>query len=137
MVIKSNILKNPVYPEDFTEEDKMKFDELSNEAQIIHKNVYENEPFIIYYSIVFYIRKLKGLEQSFTDDELQNLIKSYELKNTNIKCNGDEIDYLYDKENNPIFKDNDYFFKKKNEDDNDSNIVETENKLLTTDKITI
>jgi len=125
-MIKSNDLKDIPYPEDFTEDDKQEFDKLFSESKIIHPDIYENERWIIHYSIIIHIRAKKGMAQPFTDEELKKIVNNYKVNIKDIKCNGDEIDYLYDKENNPIFKDNSYFFKTNEEGNiaNTSNIKE-------------
>jgi len=120
-MIKSNILKEVPYPDDFTDEDKLEYDTLHAQAQVIHKKVAEEEPFIIHTAIIGHIRAKKGMEQPYTNEELQAVKDSYQLKSKIIECNKDEVDpYLYDKENNPI-----YFPSKLiiSCDENNSNVV--------------
>lgn len=131
MSIKSNELKDIPYPQEFDEEDKFEYDRLLNLSKVEHPDVFEKDRWIIHYGIIMYIRKKKGMEQAYTDEELQAIIDKYNeaSKNTIINCSGDEIPYLYDKENNPIFKDDSYFFKK----DDEGKIAET----IANDKVTI
>lgn len=113
--IKSNQLKDIPFPDDFTDDDKDEYLRLLNLAKIEHADVYETEKWIIHYGIIMYIRKEKGLAIPFTDEEFKAIVDKYEhpdwKENKEVVCNGNEIAYLYDKENNPIFKDNSYFFK--------------------------
>ena len=120
-MIKSNILKTHVYHDDFTEEDKLEYDTLHAQAQIIHKKTAEEEPFIIHTAIIGHIRAKKGMEQPYTDEELEAVKNSYMLKSKVIECNKDDVDpYLYDEEKNPI-----YFPSKLiiSSDENNSNVI--------------
>lgn len=102
-MIKSNILKSVPYPDEFTEEDKLEYDTLYAQAKILHSQVEQENPFIIHTAIIGHIRAKKGMECPYTDEELQAVKDSYKLTNKVIECSGNEIPYLYDKENNPMF----------------------------------
>ena len=102
-MLKSQVYKTIPYPDDFTEDDKLEYDLLYNQAKILHNDVYEREPFIIHTAIIGHIRAKKGMEQPFTDEELEAVKQSYILKSKVVECKGDEHPYLYDKENNPMF----------------------------------
>lgn len=123
--IKSNDLKDIPYPDDFTEDDKLEYMRLLNIAKVEHEDVFINNKWIIHYGIIMHIRKEKGFVCPFNDEELERIVERYRTaswtEDKEIKCNGDEIPYLYDKDNNPIFKDNSYFFK----NDEDGKVAET------------
>jgi hypothetical protein len=102
-MIKSNILKSVPYPDGFTEEDKIEYDNLYAQAKIIHSKVEEETPFIIHTAIIGYIRGKKGEGVEFTNEELEEVKKSYELKSKQVKCEVPEDHYIYDKENNPMY----------------------------------
>lgn len=132
--IKSNDLKNLPMPEDFTDDDKLRFEVLYNESKVKHADVYKKEPWVIYFAIIMYIRSEKG-QGTLTNEELEELASKYKEVPKEVICRGDEIPYLYDSSNNPIFKDNSYFFEN-NEIGNvaftsnvdDTVIIELENK---------
>lgn len=123
--IKSNQLKDIPFPDDFTDDDKDEYLRLLNLAKIEHADVYQKEKWVIHYAIIMYIRKEKGLEMPFTDEEFKVIVNKYEnpdwKENKEVVCKGDEIPFLYDKENNPIFKDNSFFFK----NDEEGKVAET------------
>jgi len=102
-MIKSNILKEVPYPDGFTEEDKINYDQLYAQAKLIHADVERENPFIIHTAIIGYIRANKGLAEPFTNEELEAVKNSYKLKSKIVECNEDENSFLYDKENNPIY----------------------------------
>lgn len=102
-MIKSNILKQTPYPEEFTEEDKIEYDTLYAQSKLIHADVEKETPFIIHLAIICHIRAKKGMAEPFTDEELQELKDRYVLKSKVIECKEPEDSYLYDKENNPIY----------------------------------
>lgn len=115
-MIKSNILKEVPYPTDFSEEDKLEYDRLDAEAKVIHGDIYQNEHWLIHTAIIAYIRAKNGNSVPVSDEELMALKDKYTLTAKEIKCNGDEIPFLYDKENNPIFKPDDELFVDSRED---------------------
>lgn len=115
-MIKSNQLKDVPYPDDFTEDDKLEYDRLDAEAKVIHADIYKNEWFIVHFAIIAHIRAKKGCEVPVSDEELMALKDKYTLTAREVKCNGDEIPFLYDKDNNPIFKPDDELFIKTKED---------------------
>lgn len=119
-MIKSNILKDVPYPDNFDENDKIDYDRLYAQAKIIHSQIEKENPFIIHIAIIGHIRAKKGMEEIFTDEELLMVKKSYELKSKIINCEVPENHYIYDKENNPI-----YFPAKLtiSDDKNNSNII--------------
>ena len=121
MSIKSNELKDIPFPNDFNDEDKLEYEKLLNESKVIHPDIYNNERWIIHYGIIMFIRTKKGIQTPYSDEELQKIIDNYKINVKEVKCNGDELPYLYDKENNPIFKDDSYFFKNNEE----GNVAET------------
>ena len=122
-MIKSNELKEMPIPEDFTDEDKDEYKHLMNLSKIEHPDVYEKEKWIIHFGIIMYIRKHKGEAQPYTDEEFNQILKNYEINDDkkNVKCDSNVLPYLYDKENNPIFKDDSYFYK----NDEEGKVAET------------
>lgn len=110
-MIKSNELKQMPIPDDFNDDDKAEYEKLLNESRIEHPDIYEKEKWIIHFGIIMYIRKHKGLAQPYSDEEFNEIVKRYELQEKEVKCDSNVLPYLYDKENNPIFKDDSYFFK--------------------------
>lgn len=119
MPVKSCELKDIPFPIEFTDEDKATYEILFNESKTTHPDVYNNERWIIHYAIIMYIRNKNGYKTPLSDEELQDIVNKYKVilneEVKEVKCNGDETPYLYDKENNPIFKDNSYFFKNNEE----------------------
>ena len=99
-MIKSNILKDVPYPEEFNDDDKEEYDRLFSEAKLLHEDVYKQEPWLLHLAIIAHIRTKKGMAYPINDDELMALKDKYKLKVKEVKCNGDEIDYLYDKNKN-------------------------------------
>jgi hypothetical protein len=106
-MIKSNTLKTPVYPEEFTEEDKAEYDLLYSQSKLIHPDIENENPFIIHMSVIAHIRSKNGKVVDFTDEELEEIRKSYKEYNTPddklIKTEIPEDHYVYDKENNPMY----------------------------------
>lgn len=133
-MIKSNEFKktDELYPEDFTDEDKEKFDELWEQAKVIHSEVFKNDPWIIRLATIGYIRANKGMAEAFTNDDLIHLKDQYKLESREFTTETSNNPYLYDKENNPIFKPDSYFFEEVS-----SNVVTTSNVDLTANKITL
>lgn len=133
-MIKSNEFKktDELYPEDFTEEDKIRFDELWEEAKIIHADTFKTDPWIIRLAIIGYIRSNKGQAEPFSNEDLEHLKSQYKLETREFTTDISNNPYLYDKDNNPIFKPDSYFFEEVN-----SNVVNTINEDLTSQKITL
>lgn len=133
-MLKSNQFKktDELYPDEFTDDDKLKFDELWEQAKIIHAEVYATDPWIIRLSIIGYIRANKGMAEPFTNEDLEHLKNQYQLETREFTTDTSNHPYLYDKDNNPIFKPNSYFFEEVN-----SNVVMTSNIDLTANKITL
>ena len=133
-MIKSNEFKktDELYPEDFTDEDKEKFDELWEQAKVIHSEVFKNDPWIIRLATIGYIRANKGMAEAFTNEDLIHLKDQYKLESREFTTETSNNPYLYDKENNPIFKPDSYFFEEVS-----SNVVTTSNVDLTANKITL
>jgi hypothetical protein len=102
-MIKSNILKEVPYPEEFTDEDKIEYDTLYAQAKIIHAEVERDNPYIIHISIISHIRAKKGMAVDFTDEQLEEIKNSYKLSSKVIECNVPENSYIYDKEKNPMY----------------------------------
>lgn len=106
-MIKSNILKNHVYPDEFSEDEKLEYDRLYAEAKIIHADVERENPFIIHFSIVMHIRAKRlgceGFEEIISNEELEQIKESYKLKSTVIECKEDPDHYIYDYDHNPIY----------------------------------
>ena len=102
-MIKSNEFKQTMYPDDFTEEEKLEYDTLSAQAKLIHPEVAKDNPYIIHISIIGYLRAKKGMECPFTDEELLKVKESYKLESKVIECKEPEDSYLYDKDNNPMY----------------------------------
>lgn len=119
-MIKSNILKDVPYPQEFTDDDKAEYDRLYAQAKIIHSQIEQENPFIIHMSIIAYIRGQKGMAVEFTNEELEAVKNSYKLENKVVECNPEEDSYLYDKEKNPM-----YFPSKLiiSSDENNSNVI--------------
>lgn len=119
-MIKSNILKEVPYPDEFTDEDKIDYDTLYSQAKLIHPDIERENPFIIHISIIGHIRAKKGMAEPFTNEELEAVKNSYKLKSKVVECDAPKDSYLYDKENNPI-----YFPAKLtiSSDENNSNII--------------
>lgn len=110
-MIKSNQIKEMPTPSDFNDEDKEEYKRYLELSKIEHPDIFERDKWIIHYGIIMYIRKQKGLAEPYTDEEFNDIVKRYELKEKEVKCDSNVLPYLYDKDNNPIFKDNSYFFK--------------------------
>lgn len=127
--IKSNELSNMPLPDDFTDDDKLRFEVLYNESKVKHSDIYQREKWILYFAIVMYIRSEKG-QGTLTNEELEELASKYKQVPKEVVCRGDEIDYLYNKDENPIFKDDSYFF----ENGKDGNVAFTSNVM---DKVII
>jgi len=102
-MIKSNVLKEVPYPDEFDDNDKLEYDNLYSMAKVLHKEIEEKEPFIIHTAIIGHIRAKKGMAEPFTNEELQAVKDSYVLKSKVFECKGDEDPYLYDKDKNPMF----------------------------------
>ena len=102
-MIKSNILKEVPYPDEFTDEDKLEYDTLYTQCKIIHTEVEKENPFIIHTAIITHIRAKKGMAVDFTNEELEEVKNSYKLKSKVIECDVPDDHYIYDKENNPMF----------------------------------
>jgi len=133
-MLKSNQFKktDEIYPEEFNDDDKLKFDELWEQAKIIHSEVYNTDPWIIRLAIIGYIRAGKGMAEPFSNEDLEHLKSQYRLDKREFTTDVSDNDYLYDKDNNPIFKPDSYFFEEVN-----SNVVSTSNLELTSNKITL
>lgn len=116
--IKSNQLKTVVYPDEFSEEQKLDFDNLYAQAKILHAETERDCPYIIYLAIVCHIRAKAGFTESFTDEEFNKIKADYELKTKLFACDVEPDHYIYDKENNPI-----YFPSTVNISDGTSNLV--------------
>lgn len=119
-MIKSNVLKEIPYPDDFNENDKLEYDTLYAQAKLIHTDVAKDNPFIIHTAIIGYIRAKKGMVETFTDEELEAVKNSYKLESKVIECKEPTDSYLYDTENNPMY------FASKLEitcDENDSTVI--------------
>lgn len=132
--INSNSLKDLPMPDDFNDDDKLRFEVLYNESKVKHSDVYKKEPWIIYFAIVMHIRSERG-KGTLTNEELEELASKYKQVPKEVVCRGDEIDYLYNKDDNPIFKDNSYFFENNEignvaftSNVNDTVVIELENK---------
>jgi len=121
-ILKSNIVKSNeyLYPPEFDENDKLEFDRLWDEASIIHKSIFDTEPFIIRLAIIGHIRTNKGLKEPFNNEDLENLKEQYKLKQKIFECNPDDEPLLYDKKKNPIFFPEEYFA---HQTENNSNVV--------------
>lgn len=102
-MIKSNILKDVPYPDEFTEDDKIEYDTLYAQAKFIHPKIEAETPFIIHIAIIAHIRSKNGMGVDFTNEELEEVKNSYKLKSKEVLCEVPENDYLYDKEKNPIY----------------------------------
>jgi hypothetical protein len=104
-MIKSNILKEVPYPDDFSEHEKLEYDTLYAQAKIIHADVEKENPFIIHFSVIMHIRaKRPGAEEiPISNEELEEIKNSYKLKSTVIECKEDKNHYIYDHDHNPIY----------------------------------
>ena len=119
-MIKSNILKEVPYPDEFDDADKLEYDTLYAQCKILHSEIEKENPYIIHISIIAHIRAKKGMREPFTDEDLEAVKNSYKLKSKIVECNETENHYIYDKENNPI-----YFPAKLiiSDDENNSNVI--------------
>lgn len=102
-MIKSNILKEVPYPDEFDEADKLEYDTLYAQAKVLHSEVEKENPFIIHMSIIAHIRTKKGMKEPFTDEELEAVKNSYKLDKKVFECDVPNDHYIYDKENNPMY----------------------------------
>lgn len=104
-MIKSNILKSKAhtYPPEFTDDDKLEYEKLFAEAEKIHSDVCNTEPWIVRLAIIGYMRAGKGLKEPYTNEELEELKNNYKLTTRVFDCDSSNLPYLYDKEKNPIF----------------------------------
>lgn len=102
-MIKSNILKEVPYPDEFDEADKLEYDTLYAQCKILHTDVEKENPFIIHMSIIAHIRAKKGMAESFTNEELEAVKNSYKLDKKVFECDVPNDHYIYDKENNPMY----------------------------------
>ena len=119
-MIKSNILKEVPYPDEFDDADKLEYDTLYAQCKILHSEIEKENPYIIHISIIAHIRAKKGMREPFTDEDLEAVKNSYKLKSKIVECNETDNHYIYDKENNPI-----YFPAKLiiSDDENNSNVI--------------
>lgn len=126
--LKSNIVKSNeyMYPPEFDADDKIEFDKLYEEASILHKSIFDTEPFIIRLAIIGHIRTKKGLKEPFTNKDLENLKEQYKITKKVFECNPDEEPILYDKEKNPIFFPDEYL---SHQTENNSNLVIDKEKI--------
>ena len=102
-MIKSNILKEVPYPDEFDDADKLEYDTLYAQCKILHSEIEKENPYIIHISIIAHIRAKKGMREPFTDEDLEAVKNSYKLKSKIVECNETDNHYIYDKENNPIY----------------------------------
>jgi hypothetical protein len=102
-MIKSNEFKLVPYPDDFTDDDKLEYDNLYAQAEILHAKTAKEEPFIIHTAIIGHIRAKKGMAEPYTNEELEAVKNSYILKSKEVSFDPQEQPYLYDKENNPMY----------------------------------
>lgn len=119
-MIKSNILKEVPYPDEFTDDDKLEYDTLYAQSKLLYANIEKENPYIIHIAIIGHIRAKKGLEMPFTDEDLENVRNSYILKSKVIECNEEPEHYIYDKSNNPIYLPSKLIISN---DENNSNLI--------------
>jgi hypothetical protein len=119
-MIKSNILKDVPYPDEFDEADKLEYDTLYAQAKVLHSEVEKENPFIIHMSIIAHIRAKKGMKEPFTDEDLEAVKNSYKLDKKVIECDVPENHYIYDKENNPMYYPSKLIISS---DENNSNVI--------------
>lgn len=133
-MLKSNQFKktDELYPEEFTDDDKLRFDELWEQSKTLHSDVHETDPWIIRLAIIGHMRAQKGYAEPFSNEDLMHLKDQYRLDTREFTTDTSNCPYLYDKENNPIFKPDSYFYEQVN-----SNVVMTSNVDLTANKITL
>lgn len=119
-MIKSNILKEVPYPDEFNDQDKLLYDKLYAESKLIHADVERDTPYIIHFAIIGHIRALNGNLVPLSDTELETMKELYKLTATEFKCEESPDSYLYDKENNPMYFPSTLTIS---DDSNNSNIV--------------
>lgn len=122
-MIKSNILKSKkhIYPPEFTDEDKLEYDNLFTEAQKLHSDVCNTEPWIVRLAIIGHMRASKGLKEPYTNEELEELKNNYRLTSREFDCDSSKEPYLYDKEKNPMFFSNEQLLNSNIIVDNETN----------------
>jgi hypothetical protein len=104
MALPSQVLKKTIYPEDFTEDEKMQFDHLDVESRLYHGDIYKKDKWLIHLAIIAYIRKQRngnGDDIILKDDELAEMKAQYKLKSLVFET--DVPEFLQDK-NHEIYK---------------------------------
>ena len=104
MALPSQVLKKTIYPEDFTDDEKMQFDHLNVESKLYHADIYKKDKWLVHLAIIAYIRKQRNggdddiiLNQS----ELDEMKEQYKLKSLVFQT--DVPEFLQDK-NHEIYK---------------------------------
>jgi len=98
-MLPSQVLKKQIYPEDFSEDEKLEFDRLDVESKIYHADIYKRDRWLIHLAIIGYIRKQRNGGDDdviLNDDEIAEMKEKYKLK-----CrvfNTDIPEFLQDKD---------------------------------------
>lgn len=80
MPLNSQTFKQEIYPSHFTDEEKLYFDELLAQCEIIHKKEYQKDPWLIKYAIICYINGVNGRAIDIDKEEVEKIKKVYEVK---------------------------------------------------------
>jgi hypothetical protein len=104
-MLKSQQLKEVPYPSDFSDIEKIEYDNLYAQAKILHSEVERTDSFIIHFSILMHIRSRRADFDNtpISDEELEQLRNSYKLTTKEFTTEIPPDHYCYDKENNPIY----------------------------------
>lgn len=82
MATPSQKFKNEIYPSDFTDDDKLMYDDLLVQSKLHHPEIAKNDEWILKLAIRAHIRQETGKMKVLSDDEVQELKEKYKLKNT-------------------------------------------------------
>jgi hypothetical protein len=104
MALPSQVLKKHIYPDDFSEDDKLEFDRLDVESKLYHADIYKKDKWLIHLAIIGYIRKQRNGGDDdviLKEDELAEMKAKYKLKSRVFET--DVPEFLQDK-NHEIYK---------------------------------
>lgn len=82
MVTPSQRFKNEIYPSDFTDDDKLLYDDLLVQSKLHHPEIAKSDEWILKMAIKAYIRQETGKMKVLSDDEVEELKEKYKLKNS-------------------------------------------------------
>lgn len=80
MPLNSQTYKQEIYPSHFTHDEKLYFDELLAQCEIIHKKEFIKDPWLIKYAIICYINGINGRTIDIDKQEVEKIKKVYEVK---------------------------------------------------------